>query len=138
MEAVEALIRLAPAQCLLDVRNDVGWTALHAAVLGGQWRAARQLVAAGARRGARDAAGDTPLHVACRRGDLACARALTQPPHQDEVDKLALPYRPCHDHHLDLEQRNYDGELVLFHVFAGSPNARKFSLFQGFCENCHV
>ena len=56
---------------------------LHAAVEGGHAAAARELLAAGASHGVRDAAGATPLHYAATRGaeevrtEPACERSWT-------------------------------------------------------------
>lgn len=54
-------------------------TALHVASLCGRFDEARFLLVAGATVDARDRAGCTPLHVACKRGDLRVASDLLSP-----------------------------------------------------------
>lgn len=115
---VNALIRLAPHPCLLNIRNDNGQTALHIAVLTGQRNIARILLIAGAEATVRDRNGNTALHLACMAGDKDCVEALTIPINATEIqecrhlfpknDKSA--YRRCTQLPPDLEQRNDDGE----------------------------
>ncbi|CAN7938643.1 unnamed protein product, partial [Ixodes hexagonus] len=107
-----------PNPDLLDLRNDLGQTALHVAALCGHFHEARLLLVAGATVDARDHAGCTPLHVACRRGDLRVASDLLSPVTQKEADFLKLRYPVAVDNGpLDvgrlLLQRTYAGDTAL-------------------------
>lgn len=106
------MIRLTPHQCLLDIRNDLGRSALHCAAASKQPNIVRTLVAAGARKTVRDCSGDTPLHLACRIGDVDTTKAILYPIRGDEVKQLGLEYEPVLGE-IDLEQRNYDGKLLI-------------------------
>lgn len=112
------LIQSTPKPDLLDLRNDLGQTALHVASLCGRFDEARFLLVAGATVDARDRAGCTPLHVACKRGDLRVASDLLSPVTQKEVDFLKLRYQVAVDNgSLDvgrlLLQRTYAGDTAL-------------------------
>lgn len=112
------IIRLTPDARLLDVRNDDGQTALHAAVLTRQPHLVRQLRAAGARTAIRDHAGNTALHLACFNADLGSLRALTE--------TLAAGGETHGELVGVLEQVNYEGEF--FVVVWGCPyRTRLFS-----------
>ena len=129
LEAAFCLVKMAPHPCLLDIFNDEGQTALHLSVLTHQPRIARCLILAGADPGVRNVRGNTALHLACACGDLACAKALTDPLSPGERNffppgKLvpALPQ--------NLEQRNYDGKLtnlIMINLITFSSLESKFS-----------
>ncbi|XP_043270350.1 NF-kappa-B inhibitor cactus [Venturia canescens] len=118
LEAAFSLIRMAPHPLLLNILNDDCQAPLHLAVLTRQSRIARRLILAGANPSIRDFRGNTALHLACYSGDLACARALTDPLSPVERNYLAnsprIPALPQ-----NLEQRNYDGEMCLHVAAAG-------------------
>lgn len=83
---------------------------LHLAVLTHQSRIVRQLVVAGACVEAKDRHGNTPLHLACQMGDIACVKSLTEPISVSEVATANLLY----SHYTkqvpqDFEERNYEG-----------------------------
>ena len=63
----------------LDIQNYLGETVLHISVLTGQMRMTKLLIACGACGKKQDERGDTPLHIACRLGDLDAVCALTKP-----------------------------------------------------------
>ncbi|XP_029826582.3 NF-kappa-B inhibitor epsilon [Ixodes scapularis] len=112
------LIQSTPNPDLLDLRNDLGQTALHVASLCGRFDEARFLLVAGATVDARDRAGCTPLHVACKKGDLRVASDLLSPVTQKEVEFLKLRYQVAVDNgSLDvgrlLLQRTYAGDTAL-------------------------
>lgn len=113
IEVVYSLVRLAPHPCLLDIVNDRSQTPLHLAVLTRQPRVARRLVASGACPRARDLCGNTPLHLACATGDLTAVRELTAPVTIQEVEALGLSYGAVAKNEIDLEQRNYDGQMCV-------------------------
>ncbi|XP_068934715.1 NF-kappa-B inhibitor beta isoform X2 [Petaurus breviceps papuanus] len=64
----------------LDLQNDLGQTALHIAAILGEAALTRKLRAAGAGLCVAERGGHTPLHLACRAGAHACARALVGRP----------------------------------------------------------
>lgn len=112
------LIMHTPNPDLLDLRNDLGQTALHVAALCGRFDEARLLLVAGATVDARDQAGCTPLHVACRRGDVRVTSDLLSPVTQEEADFLKLRYPVAVDNRqLDvgrlLLQRTHAGDTAL-------------------------
>jgi len=84
------------------------------AVLTGQAQTARLLVVCGAHPGIKDIEGNTPLHHACRRGDLDCVRALTEPIAVAETEQARTKYSTTfiHERRLSLEERNYDGTCL--------------------------
>lgn len=98
------IIRLTPDARLLDVRNDDGQTALHAAVLSAQPHIIRQLRAAGAKTAIRDHSGNTPLHLACYNDDLDSVQALTEPLAAGVGSESSVQLAAV------LEQVNYEGE----------------------------
>ncbi|XP_029175862.1 NF-kappa-B inhibitor cactus-like [Nylanderia fulva] len=121
VEAALCLIRMAPDPCLLDTMNDDWQSPLHLAVLTHQPLIVRHLILAGADPSLRNFRGNTALHLACACGDLACAKALTDPLYPMERNKLTfgqqVPALPQ-----NLEQRNYNGEMCL-HVAAANGHA---------------
>jgi len=111
MEVVSALIRMAPSAELLDIQNNELYTPLHIAVLVNQPDMVRGLVVAGVATDSRDKEGNTPLHLAAKRGLERCAMALLSPISRDELQKAGAT--PCTNHTrlpsvLDL--KNYNGE----------------------------
>lgn len=75
----------------------------------------------------RDYKGNTPLHLACEKGDLACVRALTVPIAMTEIQDVFRTNStftessskkkrnsPCLQLPGDLDMRNYDGKLFFF------------------------
>ncbi|XP_059617169.1 NF-kappa-B inhibitor cactus-like [Phlebotomus argentipes] len=122
-DVARALIRMNPYPCLLDIQNDFFQTPLHLAVITGQHTTVRNLILAGAEPTIRDYKGNTPLHLACEKGDLGCVRALTVPIALTEIqdvfranstftDSSSKKKRnsPCIQLPGDLDMRNYDGE----------------------------
>ncbi|OAD62405.1 NF-kappa-B inhibitor cactus, partial [Eufriesea mexicana] len=118
LEAAFSLIRMAPHLCLLNILNDDGQSPLHLAVLTRQPRIVRRLILAGANPALRNFRGNTALHLACATGDLASAKALTDPLTPVERNYL-LPGKKIPALPQNLEQRNYDGEMCL-HIAASS------------------
>ncbi|XP_077285828.1 NF-kappa-B inhibitor cactus-like [Arctopsyche grandis] len=111
-DAVTALLQMCPYPVLLDIFNDSRQAPIHLAVLTGQPHIARRLLIAGAKVNSRDANGNTPLHLACAMGDLACLRALITPlaPHPQVAARAhSLPHA--------LDQINHDGQTCV-HVAA--------------------
>ena len=79
VDVVYALIRMAPHPDYLSIQNRALYSPLHIAVLQNQPAVVRRLVVAGARLDVRDREGNTPLHLAARRGNLECGEALLKP-----------------------------------------------------------
>uniref|UniRef100_A0A674GJR7 NF-kappa-B inhibitor alpha n=1 Tax=Taeniopygia guttata TaxID=59729 RepID=A0A674GJR7_TAEGU len=101
-EFLESILRHTERSPYLDLQNDLGQSALHIAVVLGLAGAVRRLRAAGAGAAVRERGGHTPLHLACREGHPACARALLGDPGKDEEERRA-----------QLESVNYDGYTPL-------------------------
>ncbi|XP_006985040.1 NF-kappa-B inhibitor epsilon [Peromyscus maniculatus bairdii] len=93
-------------QEVLDIQNNLYQTALHLAVHLDQPDIVRALVLKGASRILQDQHGDTALHVACRRQNLACACCLLK--EQPEPGR-----EPSHP--LDLQLKNWQG-LACLHI----------------------
>ncbi|XP_021004881.1 NF-kappa-B inhibitor epsilon isoform X2 [Mus caroli] len=93
-------------QEVLDIQNNLYQTALHLAVHLDQPDVVRALVLKGASRILQDQHGDTALHVACRRQNLACACCLLE--EQPEPGR-----QPSHP--LDLQLKNWQG-LACLHI----------------------
>ncbi|KAG5335761.1 CACT inhibitor, partial [Acromyrmex heyeri] len=106
VEAALILIRLAPHPCLLNIYNDDWQSSLHLAVLTNQSLIVRRLILAGADPSLRNFHGNTALHLACMNGDLACAKALTDPLSPMERNNL-IPGQIVPALPQNLEQRNY-------------------------------
>ena len=91
VEVVHALIRMAPHPDYLSIQNNAMYAPLHIAVLQNQPKVARRLVVAGARLDIQDHEGNTPLHLAARRGHLECGEALLNPISVQETQHTELP-----------------------------------------------
>ncbi|XP_029175863.1 NF-kappa-B inhibitor cactus-like [Nylanderia fulva] len=112
VQAALILISLAPHPRLLNIMNDHLQSPLHLAVLTQQPVIVRRLVLAGADLSLRNFRGNTALHLACASGDLACAKALTDPLYPMERNKL-IPEQKVPALPQNLEQINYNGEMCL-------------------------
>lgn len=109
VEATFSLIKMAPHPCLLNILNDDCQSPLHLAVLTHQPTIVRRLILAGADLSLRNFRGNTALHLACASGDLACAKALTDPLSPMERNEL-VPGQKVPALPQNLEQRNYSGK----------------------------
>jgi len=113
-KAVFALIRLAPHPGYLNLQNNELYAPLHIAVLTNQPSLVRRLVVAGAGTCIRDQEGNTPLHLASKRGHLQCAEALLRPISAEESEggagSLSLEQNNLH---VILNQKNFNGEHCL-------------------------
>ena len=87
VDVVYALIRMAPHPDYLSIQNHALYSPLHIAVLQNQPAVVRRLVVAGARLDVRDNEGNTPLHLAARRGNLECGEALLKPVSVQEMSE---------------------------------------------------
>ncbi|KAG7510134.1 NF-kappa-B inhibitor alpha [Solea senegalensis] len=84
----------------LDRQNDLRQTALHLAVITNQADVCQHLLASGCDPTMVDNRGDTPLHIACRHGNLLCFSVLTQ-------------YSRTQHLHTAMAAYNYDGQNCL-------------------------
>merc|ERR1712013_981542 len=92
-EVVFALIRMAPHPAYLDIQNNELYAPLHIAVLMNQPTMVRRLVVAGATNDIRDHEGNTPLHLASKRGYLECAEALLRSISVEELREASVASR---------------------------------------------
>ncbi|XP_036601311.1 NF-kappa-B inhibitor beta [Trichosurus vulpecula] len=107
----------------LDLQNDLGQTALHIAAILGEADLTRKLRAAGAGLCVAERGGHTPLHLACRAGAHACARALLGPPEgqtaqeeeeeEEEKEKEEQQQQQQCERVEQLECTNYQGHTPL-------------------------
>ncbi|XP_001368063.2 NF-kappa-B inhibitor beta [Monodelphis domestica] len=97
----------------LDLQNDLGQTALHIAAILGQATITQKLRAAGAGLCVAEQGGHTPLHLACRAGAHACARALLGPPEGQTTDGEDEEEEDEHERLEQLECTNYQGHTPL-------------------------
>jgi len=109
-EVVFALIRMAPHPSYLDIQNNELWAPLHIAVLMNQPNLVRRLIVAGATTDIRDLEGNTPLHLASKRGYLECAEALLRSISVDELREASVAALPRDNLHQILNLKNYHGE----------------------------
>lgn len=110
-------IRIAPWYDWLDIFNEnLRQTPLHLAVITRLKPVVRRLMVGGANVEMRDHNGDTPLHIACRRGHLDIVEVLLQPIKLEEylVNEYDVPYQRIPQ---NLDLLNYDGFTCL-HVAA--------------------
>ena len=108
------MIELCPDSSCLAIQNDLGQAPLHLAVLTKQADIVRNLVIMGAPLEQRDRHGNTPLHLACREGDLTCVQALTLPLTTGEIARLTYSVTmQCIPQNMDLW--NYEGNYVHEH-----------------------
>lgn len=103
---------MAPHPCLLNILNDEWQSPLHLATLTNQPMVVRRLILAGADPSLRNLRGNTPLHLACTTGHLACAKALTDPLSSIERNDL-VPGKKVPALPQNLEQRNYSGKYII-------------------------
>jgi len=129
-EVVFALIRMAPDCSYLDAQNNELWAPLHIAVLMNHPNIVRRLVVAGATTDIRDLEGNTPLHLASKRGYTECAEALLRSIQVDELKEVSATIQPRDNLHLILDLKNYNGEhCVHLATFGQHYNFIKFLLW---------
>jgi len=113
-DVVFALIRMAPHPVYLDIQNNELYAPLHIAVLMNQPTMVRRLIIAGATNDIRDQEGNTPLHLASKRGYLECAEALLRSISVEELKDASVVSSEVHNNlHSILDLKNYHGEHSL-------------------------
>merc|ERR1711936_81598 len=113
-EVVFAMVRLAPHPDYLNLQNNELYAPLHIAVLTNQPVLVRRLVVAGAKTSIRDQEGNTPLHLASKRGHLQCAEAILRPISAEESQASPGSVN-WEQENLQgiLNQKNFNGEHCL-------------------------
>ena len=98
----------------LSTKNNYQETALHLAVMSNMPKVVRRIVAHGADICVRNRNGDTPLHLACKKGFKDCVEVLTRHLIYEEVKDIpySVPFRLIPQ---NLNLRNYDG-LTCLHL----------------------
>ena len=119
-ELVQYLIDMTPHFTWLNIKNKISQTPLHLAVLTNQVCLVRRLVVGGADIEARDRAGNTAIHLACRDSLLSVVNALIEPVRYDEQKGNNYD---IFDQNIDktLESMNYEGFTCL-HIAANVAN----------------
>merc|ERR1711936_172527 len=132
-EVVFALIRMAPHSTYLDIQNNELYAPLHIAVLMNQPNMVRRLVVAGATTSIRDQEGNTPLHLASKRGHLECAEALLRSISTEELKEACVNASSSHlTLHKILDTKNYQGEhSVHLATFGQHYNFIRFLCWSG-------
>ncbi len=110
------MLDLCPDASLLGLQNTLGQAPLHLAVITRQPDIVRRLVGMGAPLEQRDRNGNSPLHLACREGDLTCVQALTLPLTTSEMAQAVYSVDvQCIPQNMDLW--NYEGKTFFRGVF---------------------
>merc|ERR1711962_885045 len=132
-EVVFALIRMAPHPDFLDIQNNELYAPLHIAVLMNQPNMVRRLIVAGATSDIRDLEGNTPLHLASKRGYLECAEALLRSISTEELKEACVNASSSHlSLHKILDTKNYQGEhSVYLATFGQHYNFIRFLCWSG-------
>ena len=114
------LINNIPSLELLNIRNTLGQTPLHIAVLTQQITVVRRLVVGGANLAIEDHNGNTPLHLACKQGSVLLVKSLLEPIRHIEAkeNQYDIPYQGLLQ---TLEKYNFQGQTSL-HLAASLGN----------------
>lgn len=115
------IIQLAKSYSHINIPNKLRQTPLHLAVHTNQPILVRALIASGAEVECRDLKGDTPLHIAARKGYLECAQYLTTPMTREEIQQMKLLYEvPFQKVPQSADLYNYEGHTCLHLAAAGN------------------
>merc|ERR1711902_174342 len=106
---------------------------LHLAILVNQPNMVRRLIVAGATSDIRDLEGNTPLHLASKRGYLECAEALLRSISTEELKEACVNASSSHlSLHKILDTKNYQGEhSVHLATFGQHYNFIRFLCWSG-------
>jgi len=131
--SIYAIIQRVPHPDLLDVRDRLGESAMHWAVITGQHEVLRRLLVSGATIDLRNRNGDTALHIACHLADLDCVKALLKPISPSEVIEAQLHhYTPQIQgtNMIDfIHLMNYEGQTSV-HLAAKTGNKKLLEYFK--------
>jgi nuclear factor NF-kappa-B p105 subunit len=118
LDAILSMIQTMP-KVLLNLLNNLMQTPIHLAVLTRQPKVVERLVLAGADLSLPDRNGNTPAHLACKKGDAQCLQALLRRPDPMEG----------HSKYPDLQRTNNDG-LSPVHLALRAKNQDCLRLLQ--------
>nr|XP_057945329.1 NF-kappa-B inhibitor alpha-like [Doryrhamphus excisus] len=90
IEQARQMIKLSHNHPFLNVQNHQRQTALHIAVITEQPQLVEQLLKAGSDPRLADDNGNTALHIACKKGSLACFGVITQNCHRHLTSMLSF------------------------------------------------
>lgn len=96
-EHVLEMIKLSHNHPFLNVQNHQRQTALHLAVITEQPQLVERLLKAGADPRVADNSGNTALHIACKKGSLACFSVITQTCHSHLTALMSSPNYSGHN-----------------------------------------
>lgn len=96
-EHVLEMIKLSHNHPFLNVQNHQRQTALHLAVITEQPQLVERLLKAGADPRIADNSGNTALHIACKKGSLACFSVITQNCHSHLTALMSYPNYSGHN-----------------------------------------
>ncbi|XP_041669114.1 nuclear factor of kappa light polypeptide gene enhancer in B-cells inhibitor, alpha b [Cheilinus undulatus] len=85
---IRTMIDLSKNTDFLDTQNDQRQTPLHLAVITNQADVCQRLLVSGCDPTLVDDSGDTPLHIACRHGNLLCFSVITQNCQPEHLHKV--------------------------------------------------
>uniref|UniRef100_A0A7N8YAA0 NF-kappa-B inhibitor alpha n=1 Tax=Mastacembelus armatus TaxID=205130 RepID=A0A7N8YAA0_9TELE len=85
---IKSMIDLSKNTDFLNAQNDLRQTPLHLAVVTNQADVCQHLLASGCDPTLVDNRGDTPLHIACRHGNLLCFSVITQNCQKEHLHKM--------------------------------------------------
>ncbi|KAF7663459.1 hypothetical protein LDENG_00210180 [Lucifuga dentata] len=91
------MIKLSHKHPFLNVQNHQRQTALHLAVITEQPQLVEKLLKAGSDPRLADDSGNTALHIACKKGSLACFAVITQNCQQHLTSILSFPNYSGHN-----------------------------------------
>nr|AHY02161.1 inhibitor kappa B alpha 2 [Epinephelus coioides] len=91
------MIKLSHNHPFLNVQNHQRQTALHLAVITEQPQLVERLLKAGCDPRLADDSGNTALHIACKRGSLACFGVITQNSQQHITSMVSFPNYSGHN-----------------------------------------
>ncbi|XP_034018208.1 NF-kappa-B inhibitor alpha-like [Thalassophryne amazonica] len=91
------MIRLSHKHPFLNIQNHQRQTALHLAVITEQPQLVEKLLKAGCDPQLADNSGNTALHIACKRGSLACFSVITQNCQHHLASVIAFPNYSGHN-----------------------------------------
>nr|XP_061806494.1 NF-kappa-B inhibitor alpha-like [Nerophis lumbriciformis] len=96
-DQAEQMIKLSHNHPFLNVQNNQRQTALHLAVITDQPQLVERLLKAGCDPRLADDSGNTALHIACKKGSLACFGVITQTSQRHLSSIISFPNYSGHN-----------------------------------------